>query len=178
MGRLTAYHHCTLLIKSNKAILKESLKKPQLNIETKASRSVRSATINLQDFNSEITPENLLVTLANAYVSSNRNYEGEPIKVIDPTESEFPGLAKLTATFRSWDWCFGLTPKFTIKNHFNLGTEQFEVELIIDSGKISDVTVSSTTNIDFECLKGRIFSVDCFEEVYETNKAFTHQTSV
>lgn len=178
MGRLAAYHHCTLLINTNEAILKESLRKPELHIETKATRSVRSAIVNLHDFNSEITPDNLLVALANAYVSSNRISVEEPIKIVEATEANFADLDKLTSQYRSWEWCFGLTPKFTVKKRFRIEMEQFEVNLMIEKGRIGDVFVSPAANIDFDCLKGKIYSEDCLEEVLQSNKLLTHQTSV
>lgn len=49
LGRLNAYHHCTLLVHANKANLSRALHKQRWNIQTNATQSTRSKVLNLSN---------------------------------------------------------------------------------------------------------------------------------
>ncbi|CAG4977946.1 unnamed protein product [Parnassius apollo] len=159
LGRLTAYHHCTLLVNANKADLSKALAKR----ETKATESTRSPVANLADLDNKITVEGLQTAVGYEYLRTpalNIEDGGQDLimkqrgfQFINPTDDWFPGLAKLREELQSWDWCYGRTPVFTVSRTFPVpaellvptriyaATQELVINMTVEKGLISDVTL-------------------------------------
>ncbi|XP_053609755.1 lipoyl amidotransferase LIPT1, mitochondrial isoform X2 [Plodia interpunctella] len=160
LGRLSGYHHCTLLVNANKADLSKALAKR----ETNATESTPSPVLNLAELDSRVTVDALQTALGYEYlrtpalslhdgghdqISKQRGFQ-----FVNPTDEWFPGLAELKNEIQSWDWCFGRTPDFTVSRAFPVPSELLapskvysaSQELIINmtvvKGLIDDVTLS------------------------------------
>lgn len=160
LGRLTAYHHCTLLVNANKADLSKALAKR----ETNATPSTPSPVVNLSDLDKRVTVEGLQTAVGYEYlrtpalhledggdkqISRQRGFQ-----FINPTEEWFPGLAELKNELQTWDWSFGRTPVFTVSRSFPVppellspskvysATQELIISMTVDKGLINDVTLN------------------------------------
>ncbi|XP_012528925.1 lipoyltransferase 1, mitochondrial [Monomorium pharaonis] len=124
LGRPNSYHHCTLLVNVNKDNLSSILERKENAIVTNATTSTRSPITNLSDINQNIQMDKLLSAIGweylrtEALVLEDGRYDlvqqQKGFKFINPSEGWFPGIDKFIDEFRSWDWVFGKTPKFTV----------------------------------------------------------------
>ncbi|XP_050344667.1 lipoyltransferase 1, mitochondrial isoform X2 [Nymphalis io] len=160
LGRLTAYHHCTLLVNANKADLSKALAKR----ETNATPSTPSPVVNLSDMDNRVTVENLQTAVGYEYlrtpalqledggerqISKQRGFQ-----FINPTEDWFPGLSELKNELQTWDWSFGRTPVFTVSRSFPVpaellapskvysATQELVINMTVEKGLINDVTLN------------------------------------
>ncbi|XP_059051169.1 lipoyltransferase 1, mitochondrial isoform X2 [Achroia grisella] len=160
LGRLTGYHHCTLLVNANKADLSKALAKR----ETNATASTRSAVANLADVDNKITVDSLQTALGYEYLRTpaisledggqNQISKQRGFQFINPTDQWFPGLGELKNDLKSWDWCFGRTPDFTVSRTFPVpvellapskiysATQELIINMTVVKGLINDVTLS------------------------------------
>lgn len=148
LGQPNAYHHCTLLVNSNKLHLGESLVKDDAEIISKATPSVPSPIKNLADVNRTVNIQQLLSAIgyeflrtpATQLTDGGRDLLMKQLgfQLINPTEKWFPGLSELRENFASWDWRFGKTPKFSVQKTFQLkseGDQQHEMKVKVDVEK-------------------------------------------
>lgn len=165
LGNPNAYHHCTVLVNVDKSILHDTLCKHDKGIETNATVSVPSPTLNLHDVNPHVTVEKLLSCLGWEFLRSSplsledggMDYASNQggFQLVNPSEDWFPGLDKIREEFVSWAWRFGKTPKFTVTRSFPVpgvlarqseasanGTkEELAISLEVIKGIIEDVTL-------------------------------------
>ncbi|XP_034253617.1 lipoyltransferase 1, mitochondrial isoform X2 [Thrips palmi] len=165
LGNPNAYHHCTILVNVDKSILHDTLCKHDKGIETNATVSVPSPTVNLQDVNPHVTVEKMLSSLGWEFLRSSplslqdggMDYASKQggFQLVNPTEDWFPGLDKIREEFVSWAWRFGKTPKFTVTRSFpvpgvlarqseapsNGAAEEVAISLEVVKGVIEDVTL-------------------------------------
>nr|AFI81409.1 lipoate protein ligase [Phyllotreta striolata] len=160
LGRTAAYHHCTLLVNVNKVDLSLALQKPEVDIKTTATKSVKSKIINLCEENPRVEMKNLMKAVGWEYMRT------DPLKLIDggkelannqngfqlinPTDDWFPGLNEIRNELVSWNWQYGKTPKFNIIKSFKIPeylhegydvNEDLKVTMEVENGKISDVVL-------------------------------------
>jgi len=141
------YHHCTMLIHSDLSHLNKILSS-HLSAESYATQSVRSHVTNLQQINTKIT----IPTFFDAMKESFIKFHGKPLKVMPILNEEemlnIPRVSESYNKFKSWDWIYGQTPKFTttLTNHFPYGS--LSISLSCDKGEFHsvDVTIDSKKN--------------------------------
>ncbi|CAG9135637.1 unnamed protein product [Plutella xylostella] len=164
LGRLTAYHHCTLLVNANKADLSKALAKREHGIQTNATASTRSPVANLGDLNNQVTVEGLQTAVGYEFLRTpalqlddggeDQIAKQRGFQFVNPTDQWFPGLAEIRNELQSWDWCFGKTPIFTVSRAFPVppellapsrsygATQELIINMTVDKGLIDDVTLS------------------------------------
>ncbi|CAH0766327.1 unnamed protein product [Diatraea saccharalis] len=160
LSRLTAYHHCTLLVNANKNDLKGALAKR----ETNATPSTPSPVANLVEMDNRVTVDSLQTAVGYEYLRTpalhledggqNTISKQRGFQFINPTEEWFPGLAQLKSELQGWDWCFGRTPDFTVSRTFPVpaellapskvysGTQELAINMSVVKGLIDDVTLN------------------------------------
>ncbi|XP_045475755.1 lipoyltransferase 1, mitochondrial-like [Harmonia axyridis] len=203
LGRPNAYHHCTLLVNVNKEDLSCSLKKTNLNINTNATKSVRSKIMNLSEKIENISVENLMKTIGIEYMRTpafqgkNKSiYANSPqgFKYVDPSEEQFPGISHSLELFTSWKWIHGKTPKFVIKYSIPLfpsfdctSSDECIATLTVENGIIceiglmlphilNDLNIKNTVE---SVLQQSIFSLDTFCVIKEIlDESVKNQVSV
>lgn len=136
LGQPNAYHHCTLLVNSNKLHLGESLAKDNAEIISKATASIPSPIKNLTDVNRTVNIQQLLSAIgyeflrtpATQLTDGGRDLLMKQLgfQLINPTEKWFPGIGALRENFSSWDWRVGKTPKFSVQKSIQLKSEGAE----------------------------------------------------
>lgn len=156
LGRPNAYHHCTLLVNSNKLHLNDALVKDEAEIISNATKSVRSHIKNLTDVNRNVNIPQLISAIGYEFLRTQAlelNDEGQDLiqkqrgfQLINPTEKWFPGLMELRETFASWDWRFGKTPKFTVQKDIQLKSTDkqsgLKLKMDVEKGLIGDIFIA------------------------------------
>lgn len=152
LGRENAYHHCTVLISVKSQILKQVLNKNREGIINKATESVKSEVINLNQLYSNLTVEDVANEIAQCYHNFH-GIKGTTDVVVYPNEDIFFGIEDSKRNLESWEWIYGRTPRFTvyrefiIKNNINLSSHhsyisenmKLNVEVVIYYGKIENI---------------------------------------
>ncbi|XP_047507323.1 lipoyltransferase 1, mitochondrial isoform X2 [Pieris napi] len=159
LSRLTAYHHCTLLVNANKADLSKALAKR----ETSATPSTPSPVVNLADLDNRVTVESLQTAIGYEYlrtpalhiedagerhISQQRGFQ-----FVNPTEDWYPGIAELRKELTTWEWCYGRTPEFTVSRSFPVppellssklysASQELIISMTVEKGLINDVTLN------------------------------------
>lgn len=159
LGRLTAYHHCTLLVNANKADLSKALAKR----ETNATASTSSPVANLADVSNRVTVDSLQTAVGYEYLRTaalhledggqNLISKQRGFQYVNPTDDWYPGLAEIRNELESWDWCYGRTPVFTVSRSFPVpadllapsklcsATQELIINMTVEKGLIDDVTL-------------------------------------
>lgn len=160
LGRLTGYHHCTLLVNANKADLSRALAKR----ETQATASTRSEVANLAEMDNRITVDSLQTAVGYEFLrtaalslqdgGTSQISKQRGFQYINPTDDWFPGLADIKNELQSWDWNFGRTPVFTVSRTFPVpaellapskvysATQELVISMSVEKGLIDDVTLN------------------------------------
>lgn len=168
LGHPNAYHHCTLLAAANKQILGDSLVKEEViifiityitiliqnvfkaNYISRATASVRAPIRNLCDINKTVSVPALLSAVGYEYLRTTAtsledggsvqamNQRG--FQLVNPTEKWFPGINKLCAEFKSWEWVIGKTPKFTVEKNLFLKEQEDKQHKITLSVEVEGVS--------------------------------------
>jgi lipoyltransferase 1 len=135
-----SYHHCTLLVGVNLNNMRNIIKKTIPScLKSNATSSVRSSVKNLNSVCEAITSNELIERISDAFVNGDR----ERILTVDPNESVCPGLDEKIRLYRSWEWNFGKTPKFTLEKEFNNESYPFTVKIQVNHGIVTDFKVIS-----------------------------------
>ncbi|CAH1955700.1 unnamed protein product [Acanthoscelides obtectus] len=102
LGRPNAYHHCTLLVNSNKLDLSLALQKQDIEVKTNASRSVSSKIMNLCEEVPNVDIASLTEAIGWEYLRTpaltitdggmELANQQKGFQMINPTESWFPGM--------------------------------------------------------------------------------------
>ncbi|XP_039753584.1 lipoyltransferase 1, mitochondrial isoform X3 [Pararge aegeria] len=164
LGRLTGYHHCTLLVNANKADLTKALAKREHGIQTTATASTPSPVVNLADMDNKVTVEALQTAIGYEYLRTpalrlddggeRQILKQRGFQFVNPTEDWFPGLSELKSELESWDWAFGRTPEFTVSRSFPVpaellapskvysATQELVISMTVEKGLIDDVTLN------------------------------------
>ncbi|XP_047507314.1 lipoyltransferase 1, mitochondrial isoform X1 [Pieris napi] len=163
LSRLTAYHHCTLLVNANKADLSKALAKREHGIQTSATPSTPSPVVNLADLDNRVTVESLQTAIGYEYlrtpalhiedagerhISQQRGFQ-----FVNPTEDWYPGIAELRKELTTWEWCYGRTPEFTVSRSFPVppellssklysASQELIISMTVEKGLINDVTLN------------------------------------
>ena len=132
LGAKNAYHHCTLLCKTDLETLKETLFNPFTSIMTSATRSLVSDTSNL--FPQNYNFNEIVQTLCQKYLERYSCH-------INPLD--YPTVSKKVQELKSWSWIYGKTPKFTVKKDLLIKKWNLECVFEVNKGIISKVTLSS-----------------------------------
>lgn len=158
LGRTAAYHHCTLLVGSDKTQLKLALQGDK-SIASKATASVPAPVMNLNEVTSEITVEELIKSIGQKYLETTgkdgklmakQNYQrSNGYTLVNPTDDWFPGLAKLKEELASEEWLYNKTPRFTITRPVTLPeciahNTTVSVTVQVYHGIVEDMKVSSS----------------------------------
>lgn len=191
LGQPNAYHHCTLLVNSNKLHLGESLVKDNAEVISKATASVKSPIKNLTDVNRTVNIQQLLSAIgyeflrtpATQLTDGGRDLLMKQLgfQLINPTEKWFPGISELRENFSSWDWRIGKTPKFSVQKSIQLKSEgaeqqqqqEMKVKVDVEKGLIQEISLLVPGQEPIPVvsnLVGKPYMEDCFHGILDAMK--------
>lgn len=195
LGQPNAYHHCTLLVNSNKLHLGESLVKDNAEVISKATASVPSPIKNLTDVNRTVNIQQLLSAIgyeflrtpATQLTDGGRDLLMKQLgfQLINPTEKWFPGISELRENFSSWDWRIGKTPKFSVQKSIQLKSaegadqqqqqqqQEMKVKVDVEKGLIQEISLLVPGQEPIPVvsnLVGKPYMEDCFHGILDAMK--------
>ncbi|XP_007889348.1 lipoyltransferase 1, mitochondrial [Callorhinchus milii] len=144
IGRTSAYHHCTLLCRSDRTALSSALRSPYWGIRSNATPSVPATVKNLCEEDPTLTCDVVMGAVAEEYTRCH----GQPNRVllIDPDNHlTLPGVNKCAEELRSWEWVYGKTPKFSVSHCFtvdyNLSRAEVKLNMVVNRGSIESCNI-------------------------------------
>lgn len=155
LGQKNAYHHCTLLVDTDKSRLRDALIKENVEITSRATTSVRSPVKNLIDVNHHVNVPQLQTAIGYEFLRTDATilHDGgrellmqqRGFQLINPTDQWFPGLSEIRQQFVSWDWRFGKTPQFTVLKTIQLKCndkdQDVQIKIVVDAGIIVEISL-------------------------------------
>lgn len=124
LGRYNSYHHFTLLVDTDREIMKAVIRQEQQDyIQTNSSPSTRSSVINLNEIQQGLTTNQVISDLAQAYGEHyGKAISEQPSRksVTEGDEDDLASLTKLKNDLMDWNWIYGMTPKFKMERLINL----------------------------------------------------------
>lgn len=130
-------HHGTLLFKSDLERLGQAIKVTPGKYEGKAVQSNRSPVANILQFlQIPMTKEEFMRFLLDVQLENPEN------KMYVFSENDISATETLaTEKFRTWEWNFGYSPKYTFKNEVEIDGKKLSVRLVVEKGVIVEAEV-------------------------------------
>ncbi|MBB6673374.1 lipoate--protein ligase [Cohnella nanjingensis] len=135
-GRM--FSHGTLLFDSHMENVSSALNVNPLKFESKATKSVRSRVANIAEF----LREPMTIEAFKARLLASIFAGASPVPEYKLTEDDWTAVRKLAdERYRSWDWNYGLSPAFNLRQAKRLAAGTFDVRLNVQEGKIAEAAV-------------------------------------
>jgi lipoate-protein ligase A len=160
-------HHGTLLFDANLEVMTEVLQVGFDKIQSKGIKSVRSRVTNIKPFlakpmNIAEFKESILKEL----------FQGGEIKQYPLSEYDLEQINKLVEEkYSRWEWNFGYSPPYTIKNSHRFPGGKVELLLDVEKGKIKNcqifrdfLSLQDISEIE-DALRGKQYQSAVIEEV-------------
>ncbi len=131
-------HHGTLLFNSDLKNLGQAIKVVPGKYESKAVQSNRSQVTNIASYlDKKISVGEFIQFLYDFQLEKHEN------KAYTLTENDIQSIEKLAdEKFKTWDWIFGYSPKYSFKNDVVIEGKTLSVELNVVKGIIQKGTIS------------------------------------
>ncbi|MEL7565592.1 MAG: lipoate--protein ligase, partial [Dehalobacterium sp.] len=153
----SAFHHGTILVKSDLEKLGRYLQPSQKKMVSKGIESVRSRVVNIAEISESITIPLVMSSLETSFIE----IYGKPAVEVTIDEKD-PDIILNYAKYASWEWRFGQTPTFDITFSERFGWGEIELGFRLLNGKINSCTAYSDAMDEElirripEAMKGRI----------------------
>ncbi len=153
-------HHGTLLFTSQIADLSAALKVNPLKFQDKAVKSVRSRVTNI----STHLKEPLSVTAFYELVVDHISKSNSDVRFYEYTEKDKAEINRIAdQKYRTWDWNFGYSPKYTFQKMIRSEGGSIEIYLYVEKGIIEDAK-----------FYGDFFNIDDKEDIENALKGCKH----
>jgi lipoate---protein ligase len=128
-------HHGTLLFDSDLKHLNLAIKAKEEKFQSKAVKSIRSTVANISDFSGPGLSREAFVEQLKLYI---KNYfpgiQSWSLSMDDMRTIEKIKIEK----YLTWEWNFGYSPTFTLRNSVNIDNNALSVELTVARGVINE----------------------------------------
>jgi lipoate-protein ligase A len=130
-------HHGTLLFNSDLENLGQAIKVVPGKYESKAVQSNRSPVANISQFlKTPMTTGEFIQFLFGVQLENPAN------KMYPFSENDNSATEKLaTEKFRTWEWNFGYSPKYTFRNEVEIDGKALSIRLLVEKGVIVEADV-------------------------------------
>lgn len=130
-------HHGTLLFNSDLEKLGQAIKVTPGKYDGKAVQSNRSPVANISEFlQIPMTKEEFMRFLLNVQLENPENI------MYSFSENDNSVTEKLaTEKFRTWEWNFGYSPKYTFRNEVEIDGKQLSIRLLVEKGRIAEAEI-------------------------------------
>ncbi|XP_048584608.1 lipoyltransferase 1, mitochondrial isoform X2 [Nematostella vectensis] len=144
LGRLTAYHHCTLLLKVDLHTLGDILNPTYTGIRSNATASVRAKVKNLCCIEPTLGFERVSLAIGEQYLANygDKSISSEAEFINPESESHYPGITAMAEEINCWPWTYGKTPKFQVPFFTTLSCGHVTLDFFSYHGVITQVKVS------------------------------------
>ncbi len=128
-----AYHHGTLLIRTDTERMQRYLTPPTAKLTAKGVKSVRARVVNLSELAPDLAPE-AMVQFMLAAAEEVFGRAGVPFGALDEGAVE-----RLAAEYGSWEYLYGAQPPFTVACEGQFAWGHAEMRLSVTKGVIGGV---------------------------------------
>lgn len=160
IGQANAYHHCSIRVNNDNINQGSTFEKNKNN----TTKSTASPLSNLYDVDRNINRDILVSAIGWEYLrtSSIKPENGgtmltqkqQGFQMINPSEDWFPGLETLEKKYKSWQWNYGKTPKFTITRLLKFPVDSkntswfhsLKLSLEVENGIVVEIKLSLPPN--------------------------------
>lgn len=134
-GRM--FSHGTLMFASEIDNVVSALKVNPEKFKTKATPSIRSRVANISEFIRE--PMDIVQFRSKLLESI---YGGSRIERYELTQEDWAAVEQLAdERYRNWDWNYGRSPAFNVRQMKRLGAGTFDVQLFVEEGYIRSLSI-------------------------------------
>lgn len=148
-------HHGTLLFNSDLKNLGQAIKVTPGKYESKAVQSNRSPVVNILQFlKTPMTTREFIQFLLDVQLENSDN------QFYDLSENDLQAVEKLAyEKFRTWDWNFGYSPKYSFKNEVEIDGKSLNVELLVEHGMIVQASIAGDyfSEVQTESIQKNLF---------------------
>lgn len=148
-----AFHHFTLLRSTDMSKLTQSLLPLLLDMDSKATASVRSKVLNLSERDATIDHEALCTAFTSHFARTFPNGDNNESTEIEVWSTDaimgLEDVQKERANLVEWDFLYGRTPEFTNRLRATLGKFEVLVTVTVLEGRITNA-VTEIEPHDFE----------------------------
>lgn len=154
LGTNNCYHHFTILVDSQKDALYSAIRKEKQDfITSNSSLSQRSKVVNLKEIKHSLEVRQVIGDIAEAFRKrySSENCVKQPNEdSITGEQHEYESLKRMRDQLTSWDWIYGMTPRFKLEREFNIivGGTNRQVRLTVQVNKGSFESISILGGFD------------------------------
>lgn len=124
LGRHNSYHHFTLLVDTDKEIMRAAIRQEQQNhILSNSTASTRSSVLNLTELKSGLTTEQVVADIAEAYgelYASPDSKQSSRKSKAEGNDDDLASLNKIKEGLMEWKWIYGMTPNFRLERSISL----------------------------------------------------------
>ena len=165
-------HHGTLLFNSDLKNLGQAIKVIPGKYETKAVQSKRSTVANISEFlDPKMTLDEFVTFLFEVQLKKPEN------NIYELNDNDIQNINSLVEEkFKTYEWNFGYSPKYTFRNEKEIEGKKLKVELKVEKGIISEAAISGNYFSDSEVntidkkMNGRKHNFDDINEVLKDEK--------
>ncbi|MBM7565976.1 lipoate--protein ligase [Paenibacillus sacheonensis] len=131
------FSHGTLLFDSEVDAIVSALNVNPLKFESKATKSVRSRVANIAEF----LDEPMTIEQFRSFILASV-FGGGEVPEYRLSEADLAAVGKLAdERYRSWDWNYGRSPKFNVRQTKRLSAGTYDVRLLVEGGIIVEASV-------------------------------------
>ena len=168
-------HHGTLLYSSDLLILEQSLSINKTNIIDKAIRSNRSEVCNIIDYLEPKLPieafkEKIIETIKSLFSNwKELAFSAEQINEINKLAQD---------KYKSWEWNFGYSPKYSIQNTKSINGKQIHFKISVSKGFIQEIKTNSVLPIELQSAIQLCIGIQHHEQIIEhyLSDSYNNQT--
>lgn len=190
-----SYQNCSLFLNLNKTHYSSAIEK---NSAEMLDMSFKQHHLNINDINPNVTSDGILSAIGWEFLRTSpysmkdggkvQAEKQSGFQMVNPTEKWFPGITEIREKLLSWEWCYGKTPKFSIRQSYPVPIqylnssvnkyEELHIKLEITDGNVENVSLQLPPSLSpsllltqinaLSSLKGQKFSNETLKMVKST----------
>jgi len=130
-----AYHHGTILVRSDKIRMTRYLTPSKAKLEAKGVKSVKSRVVNLSELSCNLTVEDMKRHMVSAF----ENIYGMKSDILENIDKDY--IEKLSDKYRAWEYLYGFNMPFSFscEKYYDWGNVQICLDIkngIIQNAKV------------------------------------------
>jgi lipoate-protein ligase A len=132
-------HHGTLLFAADLDAVEAALQVKQDKYASKGVKSVRSRVTNIRE---HLERPLTLAQFRDTLLEHLFAYQGEPVREYHLRDEDLAAIARLcNSKYRTWEWNYGQSPQFNVRNNGRFACGGLEVCLQVDKGIIKECKI-------------------------------------
>jgi lipoate---protein ligase len=156
-------HHGTLLFNSDLENLGQAIKVVPGKYESKAVQSNRSPVANISQFlQTPMTTAEFIRFLLGVQLENPEN------SFYQLSENDILAIEKLsTEKFKTWEWNFGYSPKYSFKNEVEIEGKLLKIRMIVEKGVIVEAEIGG---VHFSAMQTKLIQKNLLQKGHDFNE--------